>query len=335
MAEPEAVAAGLQGYLGSAYLVRDLTNLSMGWESDVYGFTLENAATGHATARVLRLYFGRHAAYTAEREATALRLLRQAGYPVPQVYTVETEAAALGRPFMIMQRVRGGLLWSLMLPLDTPQAEAHLDQFCRLLVKLHQLAWQTLPAEDVARLPRRDVAEQLAFLEGMMARHPLDGFGEGWDWLRGRQETIPPVPLAMVHWDFHPANVLFNPPDQYAVIDWTQAEIGDPRFDLAWTLLLAGTQASWDAAGRIQAGYAAQGGAVGPELDFFMAAVCLRRLSAVMVSLTYGAETLGMRPSAEAIMTAYLDRIAQVYVRWLEITEVRLAEADRRLAPYL
>src|SRR5690606_38132611 len=111
----------------------------------------------------------------------------------------------------------------------------------------------------------------------------------------------PPVPLAMIHWDFHPANVLFDPPDHYTVIDWTQAEIGDPRFDLAWTLLLAGTQASWEAAGRIQAGTIAQGGEVGPELDFFMAAACLKRLYSVLISLAKGAETLGMRPSAEAI----------------------------------
>lgn len=335
MMQPEDMAAVLQRYLGPTYLVRDLTNLSMGWESDVYGFTLENAATGHAAPRVLRLYFGQHAAYTAGREAAALRLLRQAGYPVPEVYTVEGGTAELGRPFMIMQRVRGELLWPVMQKSDAREADQHMARFCRLLVQLHTLDWAAWPAAELARLPRRDVAGQVAFLGNYLVDYPLEGFDAAMAWLAARQGTVTPVPLALLHWDFHPANVLFAPPDSYSVIDWTQAEICDPRFDLAWTLVLVGSQASWDAAAAILTGYAAQGGATEPDLDYFVAAACLKRLFSVLVSLGHGAESLGMRPNAEAIMAGQLGRIAQVYQRWLEITGVRIAEADRRLAPHL
>ncbi|MCC6169998.1 MAG: phosphotransferase [Caldilineaceae bacterium] len=335
MTQPETLAADLQRYLGQNALVRDVTNLSMGWESDVYGFVLENAATGHAEARALRLYFGAHGAYTAGREAAALRLLRRAGYPVPEVYVVESGAAALGRPFMIMQRMPGELLWAPMLQPGAPQAEQHMAHFCRLLVQLHTLNWAALPAAERALLPQRDVAGQLAYLGGIARRYPLPGIDDGMVWLVARQDAVAAAPLALIHWDLHPANVLFAPPDRYTVIDWTQAEICDPRFDLAWTLVLVGSQASWDAAGRIQASYAAQGGATTADLDYFVAAACLKRLVSVLISLSHGAETLGMRPSAEATMAQHLDRIAQVYRRWLEITGLRLAEAERRLASHL
>ncbi len=41
-----------------------------------------------------------------------------------------------------------------------------------------------------------------------------------------------------VHWDYHPGNVLLRDDSSAVVIDWTQIDVSDPRFDLAWTLLL-------------------------------------------------------------------------------------------------
>src|SRR5690606_34411563 len=125
--------------------------------------------------------------------------------------------------FLIMERVPGELLWGPMLEPGAPQADQHMRHFCRLMVQLHTLAWQHLSAADVARLPRRTVAEQLQFLAGHSERYPVDGVADGMAWLLARQDAVAPVALSLIHWDFHPANVLFAPPDRYTVIDWTQA----------------------------------------------------------------------------------------------------------------
>lgn len=335
MAQPEGLRESLQRYLGPGAVAGELTNLSMGWESDVYGFTLTDLATGSVAERVLRLYFGQGSAEKAVRESAGIQILRRAGYPVPEVYTVENGPAALGRPFLIMQRASGEQLWPLLLRRDAPPDATHLARFCALMVQLHTLDWNGPADDERARLPRREVAEQLAYLAGFAVRNPLDGIADGMEWLRSRQDRVSAIPLAMLHWDFHPANVLFAPPAQYTVIDWTQAEFSDPRFDLAWTVVLVGSQASWQAAKMIQTGYVAQGGSWGDDLDFFEAAACLKRLFSVLIALAHGAEALGMRPSAERIMVEQLDRIAQVYGRWLEITGVRMAEADRQLAAHL
>jgi aminoglycoside phosphotransferase (APT) family kinase protein len=44
--------------------------------------------------------------------------------------------------------------------------------------------------------------------------------------------------LAVLHWDFHPENIIRCPDGSLVVIDWTGLQLSDPRFDLAWTLML-------------------------------------------------------------------------------------------------
>jgi aminoglycoside phosphotransferase (APT) family kinase protein len=50
----------------------------------------------------------------------------------------------------------------------------------------------------------------------------------------------PPVPLSLVHGDFQSANVIVTPADEWAVVDWEFAHIGDPREDLGYYRAVAG-----------------------------------------------------------------------------------------------
>lgn len=49
-------------------------------------------------------------------------------------------------------------------------------------------------------------------------------------------EHLPPSKSCLIHLDFHPLNVLTDGKKITGVIDWTNAAIGDPRFDYARTL---------------------------------------------------------------------------------------------------
>ena len=51
-----------------------------------------------------------------------------------------------------------------------------------------------------------------------------------------------PVPLGLVHGDFHPANVIVTESDEYMAVDWELAHVGDPREDLGWMALAAEVQ---------------------------------------------------------------------------------------------
>ena len=65
------------------------------------------------------------------------------------------------------------------------------------------------------------------------------------------------------------------------------------------------------------------------------AAGCAKRLLSVLISIQRGADALGMRPGAEAIMSRQLPRIAVVYRLWLAITALPLPDVEELLAEHL
>jgi len=84
------------------------------------------------------------------------------------------------------------------------------------------------------------------------------------------------------------------------VIDWTQAEISDARFDLAWTLVVVGTQQSTKWRDFILKEYERLRGTCVERLAYFEVAACIKRLGFVFVALSRGPEELGMRADAVA-----------------------------------
>jgi len=107
---PENAEAALPDYFRIVHpgwegvSVADLVDMTSGWETELYGFTLDFSEGGlHISRRlVARLYPGRFAAGKAVKEFSVMGRLREAGYPVPEVHEVETDAEVLGVPFMIM-----------------------------------------------------------------------------------------------------------------------------------------------------------------------------------------------------------------------------------------
>lgn len=58
-------------------------------------------------------------------------------------------------------------------------------------------------------------------------------------------------------------------------------------------------------------------------------AACVKWLLSVVVSLSDGAEELGMRPGAEAVMKELIGALHRVYDLLLEWTGIRVAEVER------
>ena len=331
----DSLAAYLSAKAGRRVVVAGLTRMSNGWESDVYAFDAPDFAPG---GRVLRLYFGGNAGPTALHEFRSLQLLKRAGYPVPTVDLVESSLQPLGRAFLIMEQIRRGVPLGDRWRDSTPGVRGQaIDRFCQLLHHLHTLTWANLPGAE--HVPSKTIEQQLAEWRGYAAHFSIDAFDRGITWLQAASARVTPSPLGLVHWDFHPANILLDEGDYAWVIDWTQFMASDIRFDLAWTLLLLASE--WDEATsqEVRATYFAMRGwdaeIVQPELDFFEAAACIKRLASVLISLGAGADSLGMRPGAEAIMMSRMARFAIVYRRWLALTQTPLADVETMLAGYL
>jgi len=60
---------------------------------------------------ILRLYPGADAREKSAREHRSLRLLRKAGYPVPETFLLRIDDSPFGKPVVIMERVDGEDLW--------------------------------------------------------------------------------------------------------------------------------------------------------------------------------------------------------------------------------
>jgi aminoglycoside phosphotransferase (APT) family kinase protein len=313
--------------------ISDLNILSIGWESDVYAFTATWGA-GQKDLQVLRIYPGDDSYGKSFNEFHALRRLKEGGYPVPRVDHLERDASPFGKPFVIMECVPGKPTWWPMFNGPVEDQQRLRENFCRLFAQLHRLDWRPFVANpaELEHLPpdtiaAREIARWQAFINTFAGMPP--GWQKAFDWLVERAPTVPGGSLAVCHWDFHPENMLQREADgALFVIDWTGLEVTDPRFDLAWTLLLIGCVEGAQIREPMLRGYERAAGHPVEGLEFFDAAASLRRLFSVVVSLAVGPEKLGMRPEAVESMRRQAHRLRYVYEQFLRITGVAIPEVE-------
>jgi aminoglycoside phosphotransferase (APT) family kinase protein len=311
---------------GEAAQVTGLTAISSGWESDVYTFTV--ARDGLAEKQVLRLYPGDGAEHKATREFEGMQKFAQMGYPVPQVYRLETDRTFFERPFVLMEYIEGELLWPLLFEAATDRQRLLLSQFCQLFVDLHRLAWEPYAPElaEAAADQYYFIDRWLSQLAQRLEQFNLTDFDPVLTWLTSRRDDVPCLNPGPVHLDFHPGNILIQPDGSAVVIDWTQLNVADPRMDLAWTLLLAASHVDQSWRDRILAEYERLAGSEAARIDYFEVLACVKRLLSVVISLRLGPERLGMRPEAAAAMREQLPALRQVYQLLVEKTEIPLPQ---------
>ncbi|MGE7224343.1 aminoglycoside phosphotransferase family protein [Paenibacillus glucanolyticus] len=82
-------------------------------------------------------------------------------------------------------------------------------------------------------------------------------------------------PVCMIHGDYHLGNILESE-GKLTVIDWTNVQIGDPRYDIAWSIILMWIYVSEKRASFYRAAFCAEGRYGEDELELFEAIACLR-----------------------------------------------------------
>lgn len=79
----------------------------------------------------------------------------------------------------------------------------------------------------------------------------------------------------VIHGDFHLGNIL-NKQDRYTVIDWTNGQLGDARYDVVWSMTLQKIYISERYAEVFRDAYLAEHPIAEKELQLFEALACLR-----------------------------------------------------------
>jgi len=319
--------------------VRDVTHVSAGWESEMYSFDVEYGPTGQRQREelILRIYPGDDAQSKSAREFHGMSQLHKAGYPVPRVRVLERRNSPFGQqPFVIMERIEAQVLWPLLF--GSPEGEKRqelLTLFCELFVQLHALEWRPF-VDNVARYDTGDpytfVDRALDEARPFLAHFLMPGFLPVVEWLEARREQVPCMRPSPIHQDYHPGNVLLRDDGSAVVVDWTQIDIGDSRFDLAWTLLLVSTHESAEWRDLTLQEYERLAGAQVEQIEYFDVYACAKRLFSVAASLLYGPDKLGMRPDAVTMMKRQMGAMKRVYELLLERTGIRVGEVERLLA---
>lgn len=79
----------------------------------------------------------------------------------------------------------------------------------------------------------------------------------------------------VIHGDYHLGNILENE-NELTVIDWTNVQMGDPQYDMAWSIILMWIYVSEKRASFYRAAFCAEHRYEADELELFEAIACLR-----------------------------------------------------------
>lgn len=162
--------------------------------------------------------------HIAADEFRLLKRLYIADLPVPTPYMVDASGDIFDTPYIVVEYVEGATEFA---PDDLNE---HLRQMAQTLARIHLLDGVT---QDLAFLPQE--AERTAKLLRERPARMDESLGEGRirDALEaaGWRETRNPVVL--LHGDYWSGNVLWKDGRLAAIIDWEDAQLGDPLADVA------------------------------------------------------------------------------------------------------
>jgi aminoglycoside phosphotransferase (APT) family kinase protein len=291
-----SIEDSLAAYLATHLNRRDFSfrqrpeELPHGWEAHVYRFQLQASnplPSPFDSPLTLRAYATAHALPRARHEFAVLQHMRSIGYPTPRPILLEQDCQHFGGPFLILSWVPGQTL------LDWLRA-----RFTRILKVAHQLAClhaalHDLPADGLPISPGPFLDRRLAELDHMIQAYGLAALQPGLDWLTRHRPPEPSTP-SILHLDFHPVNLIADSGFPRAVLDWSEADVGDRHADLAmtrvliraspvrttrWSERLLARPARWWLARRYLRVYSRSFPVDRSRLRYYMAWAALRRLA--------------------------------------------------------
>ena len=323
------------------YKIQNFAKITSGWENEVYSFDADYNEKGNLNHEelILRIYPGDHAEDKSSREFNAMRELHKAGFPVPQVYTLEHDKSIFGKPFVIMERINGQILWKVVDNASETRKMELVNKFCRMFVDLHCLDWHlfnftSLPYDD--KDPYGFINHTLSKAKGYADSFPeISILQPVLDWLIDRRMNVPCNRLSIIHWDYHPANLILKDDDTAIVIDWTNVDIGDFRSDLAWTMLLVSSYGNPEARDIVLNEYERIAGFKIEQIEYYEVFALVRRLFSILVSLSSGADKLGMRPEAVEMIRHSGKHIMVLCDLLHAKTGINVSEMEKMLSNFL
>jgi aminoglycoside phosphotransferase (APT) family kinase protein len=207
--------------------------LADGWETHTYRFRLhpdDALPARFCGPLIVRIYPGREGVGRARREHEVQRLVHRLGYPVPEPLLLVDSVRYFGGPFLVRSDAHGPTLLQALM--DRPwQIWSAPGRMAGIHARMHRLPVPHFPSSAEPFLHRR-----LRKLRDLIEKHDLPAMKPGLDWLR-RCRPAEPRNVSLLHLDFHPLNII-RTAAELVVLDWSEADVGDPHADVATTLMM-------------------------------------------------------------------------------------------------
>jgi len=152
------------------------------------------------------------------------------------------------------------------------------------------------------------------------------------DWITENMPGEAPGYRSLCHMDYHGMNVMLDEDDRPYVIDWGASRIGDPRLDMAWTVLLYSTFGGSAFRAPLIETYVNLGGRL-ECLEFFEVVAATRRITD-LIKVTADSDSAGLKPDVVEMMRESKDHFGRVHDFLEERTGIRLAELDELLRSF-
>jgi aminoglycoside phosphotransferase (APT) family kinase protein len=238
-ASPSDVAAVLLDYfkarlgIGNLAFAERPAAFPDGWETYNYHFQLQSCDSlpgRFAQPLAVRIYCGPTALPRARREFLVHRHLYQLNYPVAEPLFLEENCTYFDAPFLIMARVCGPTLLHALLRRPRRLLRAPVEM-AEVHARLHRLPISDFPAPTSCLLTRR-----LREMATAIDDYGLTDLRPGFDWLSVNRPA-PPANPSILHLDFHPLNLVLDRNGSLVVLDWSEADLGDPHADIGTTVM--------------------------------------------------------------------------------------------------
>ena len=205
-------------------LAGPVTVLVGGFDTEIYALRLQGGPAELSGPLVLRVLRPHHQPAMALREQATQNAVAALGFPAPRVLLASAAPEPLGAPFVLMEWLPGrSLLTTRVVGMGAILAG--------LQVRLHALDPKPLAQ---ALGPPGTLDGYFEAFGRRIERAGLDELTPVLAWLRARRP--PPGAAAICHGDFHPQNVLVEDGRVTGVLDWPNALVADPAFDVGATL---------------------------------------------------------------------------------------------------
>lgn len=196
--------------------------LTGGVSADVTRLDLE-AHNGRKRSVILREHGATHDGNELTIEFATLKALHDSGLAVPKPLASDSSRKLLDHPWLLMDFVAGSAGF------EDRDSEARIDAMADQMISLHKEG-----VGELSVLPKT--------LDPLPELREWTGEREEWRELaavlQGLEDTSYTGELALLHGDFWPGNIIWDENGAIrAILDWEDASLGDPIFDVACTCL--------------------------------------------------------------------------------------------------